>query len=132
VLKRYERGGSKEVCYQGLLASFFLAYSLSCLLLSRCATRGNYQLACSIGSQTTCPQWGNVLDTITRNKLLLDKAGPNGIALLAGMKGNLLPRLGITTHEYYLSDRLSAARTQSVAGRNKSEDYLSSLLTAKQ
>jgi hypothetical protein len=56
---------------------------------------------------------------------LLDKAGPNGIAPLAGMKGNLLPRLGITTHEYYLSDRLSEARTQSVAGRNKIESLWS-------
>jgi hypothetical protein len=34
--------------------------------------------------------------------------------MLAGMKGNLLPRLGITTHEYSLSDRLSEARTQFV------------------
>ncbi len=45
------------------------------------------------------------------------------------MKGNLLPRLGITTHEYYLSDRLSEARTQSVAGRNKIEYYLSDRLS---
>jgi hypothetical protein len=60
-----------------------------------------------------------------QNKLLLDKAGPNGIAPLAGMKGNLLPRLGITIHEYYLSDRLGEARTQSVAGRNKSESLRS-------
>jgi hypothetical protein len=41
--------------------------------------------------------------------------------MLAGMKGNLLPHFGITTHKYYLSDRLSEARTQSVAGRNKIE-----------
>jgi len=68
-------------------------------------------------------------DLNLRNKLLLDKAGPNGIAMLAGMKGNLLPRLGITTHEYYLSDRLSEARTQSVAGRNKIEYYLSDRLS---
>ncbi len=40
-----------------------------------------------------------------QNKLLLDKAGPNGIAPLAGMKGNLLPRLGITTHEYIVEHR---------------------------
>ncbi len=46
-----------------------------------------------------------------QNELLLDKAGPNGIAPVAGMKGNLLPRLGITTHEYYLSDRLSEAHS---------------------
>jgi hypothetical protein len=50
-----------------------------------------------------------------QNKLLLDKAGPNGIALLADMKGNLLPRLGITTHEYYLSDRLSEAHSLHLA-----------------
>jgi hypothetical protein len=43
-----------------------------------------------------------------QNKPLLDKAGSNGIALGAGMKGNLLPRLGITTHEYYLSSLLTA------------------------
>jgi hypothetical protein len=49
------------------------------------------------------------------DKLLLDKAGPNGIAILAGMKGNLLPRLGITTHEYYLSDRLSEAHSLQLA-----------------
>jgi hypothetical protein len=56
-----------------------------------------------------------------QNNILLDKAGPNGIVMLAGMKGNLLPHFGITTHKYYLSDRLSEARTQSVAGRNKIE-----------
>jgi hypothetical protein len=56
-----------------------------------------------------------------QNNILLNKAGPNGIALVAGIKGSLLPHCGITTHEYYFSDRLIADRTQSVAGRNKSE-----------
>jgi len=36
-----------------------------------------------------------------------------------------LPQCGITTHEYYLPDRLSEARTQSVAGRNKIESFRS-------
>src|SRR5260221_2278690 len=62
---------------------------------------------------------------ISKYLLLLDKAGPNGIATVAGIKGSLLPHGGITTHEYYLSDRLSAARTQSVAGRNKIESFRS-------
>ena len=43
-----------------------------------------------------------------QNKLLLDRAGPNGIAPVAGMKGNPLPRLGITTHEYSFSSLLTA------------------------
>src|SRR5258708_5516564 len=34
------------------------------------------------------------------HKLLLDKAGPNGIALVAGIKGSLLSHCGITTHKY--------------------------------
>src|SRR5258708_36039909 len=60
-----------------------------------------------------------------QNNIVLDKAGPNGIALVAGIKGSLLPHCGITTHEYYLSDRLSEASTQSVAGRNKIESFRS-------
>jgi len=36
---------------------------------------------------------------ISKYLLLLDKAGPNGIALVAGIKGSLLPHCGITTHE---------------------------------
>jgi hypothetical protein len=46
-----------------------------------------------------------------QNNILLDKAGTNGIVMLAGMKGNLLPHFGITTHKYYLSDRLSEAHS---------------------
>jgi hypothetical protein len=49
------------------------------------------------------------------NNIVLDKAGPNGIALVAGIKGSLLPHCGITTHEYYLSDRLSEAHSLQLA-----------------
>src|SRR5258708_4722047 len=38
-----------------------------------------------------------------QNNRVLDKAGPNGIALVAGIKGSQLPHCGITTHEYYLA-----------------------------
>src|SRR6266849_6083772 len=41
--------------------------------------------------------------------ILLDKAGPNGIALVAGIKGSLLPHCGIPTHEYYLWSCLTDA-----------------------
>ena len=52
---------------------------------------------------------------ISKYLLLLDKAGPNRIALGAGIKGSLLPHCGITTHEYYLSDRLSEAHSLQLA-----------------
>jgi len=50
-----------------------------------------------------------------QNNILLDKAGPNRMVTLAGMKGNLLPHFGITTHKYYLSDRLSEAHSLQLA-----------------
>jgi hypothetical protein len=52
---------------------------------------------------------------ISKYLLLLDKAGPNGIATVAGIKGSLLPHGGITTHEYYLSDWLSEAHSLQLA-----------------
>jgi hypothetical protein len=48
------------------------------------------------------------LQALHRNTIVLDKAGPNGITLVAGIKGSLLPHCGITTHEYYLSSLLTA------------------------
>src|SRR5260370_16281051 len=67
------------------------------------------------------------LQALHQNNIVLDKAGPNGIALVAGIKGSLLPHCGIPTHEYYLPDRLSEARTQSVAGRTKLDPFPSTI-----
>jgi hypothetical protein len=68
-----------------------------------------------MGSEPALERSEGVTGFISKYLLLLDKASPNGIATVAGIKGSLLPQCGITTHEYYLSDRLSAAHSLHLA-----------------